>query len=256
MAKHCKPGCGHVHFSTLKHMAKSPAHYKHAAEFGQPDSAAMSLGAAVHALMLEGGEGVVFFDGDKRGNAWKEFKTANAGMTILSGAEWDAARGMTDALLSHPRAVELLAGAREVELNWTYNGKRCHGRVDSIPGFGIVELKTTTDANPWRFQRTAERLGYFAQIPWYIDGARLAGHEMPDAGFIVAVESRAPYVVQTFQLTPHALDLGSRQWRSWFERMLVCEAADQWPGYQETDAPLDLIEDLALTFGGEPLDVD
>jgi hypothetical protein len=256
MARHCDPGCGHVHFSSLKHIARSPAHYRHFAEFGMEPTAAMNLGSAVHALVLENGAGLVKFDGaSRRGKDWAVFKTEHADEIILTADEWDEANQIAASVAAHPRAAELLDGARETTFDWEIGGRSCRATTDVYRNHGlnrIVDLKTTSDAHPMRFQRTAERLGYFAQIPWYMSGARLAGLGEFDEGYIVAVETKPPYVVQTFALTLHALELGERQWRSWFERLLVCEASDEWPGYQETDADLDLPDDeLALQIGDE-----
>lgn len=256
MAPHCRPGCGHVHISTLKQMAKSPAHYRQMADFGLEASGAMNLGSAVHALVLEDGAGLVKFDGaSRRGKEWTAFKAEHPDSVIVTAAEMDEARAIAASVRAHPRASELLEGARETTFDWEIGGRACRGTTDVFVNHGInrvVDLKTTSDAHPVRFQRTAERLGYFAQIPWYMVGASLAGLGEFDQGYIVAVETKPPYVVQTFELTPHALNLGERQWRLWFERLLVCEASNEWPGYQETDAILDLPdEDLALLIGDE-----
>lgn len=265
MVRHCAPRCGHLHFSTLKHMAKSPAHYLYAAEHGSEATAAMGLGTAAHAMVLEKGDGLLKFDGTRRGKEWDAFRSANPDATILTASEWATAQGMADSLLAHPRAVELLAGNREVPIHWTFAGKTCRGRIDVVRVLpeapAIVEVKTTSDAHPLRFQRTAERLGYFAQLAWYMHGFASDAVQNPVQpppyidGFIVAVESKPPYVVQTFQVTPNALEIGTRQWRSWFERLLVCEASGEWPGYQESDAVLDLPEELALAIDGELLEV-
>jgi hypothetical protein len=256
MPRHCSPGCSHLHFSTLKNMGRSPAHYRYAATFGMEPSSAMNLGSAVHALVLEDGAGLVKYDGaSRRGKEWNAFKDANADATILTASEWDEAHAIAASVRAHPRAAELLDGARETTFDWELRGRPCRGTTDVFRNHGlnrIVDLKTTSDAHPMRFQRTAERLGYFAQIPWYMTGARLAGLGEFDEGYIVAVETKPPYVVQTFALTLNALEMGERQWRSWIERLLVCEASDEWPGYQETDAALDLPDlDLELSIGGE-----
>lgn len=257
MAKHCPPRCGHVHFSTLKNMARSPAHYKYAADNGTEASAAMNLGSAVHAIILENGRGVAKFDGQRRtGRDWADFEAEHADEIILTAPEADVTFEMAAAIETHERAKALLEGDHEVPVEWTFSGRTCHTRLDVFRERGITELKTTTDAEPNRFQRTAERLGYFAQLAWCLNGVRTIYPRVPiEDAFIVAVETKPPYVVQTFQLTPHALDMGTRQWRLWFERMLVCEASGQWPGYQETDAVLDLPDELDLVMGGEALEV-
>ena len=263
MPRHCPPGCGHVHFSALKQMARSAAHYRHAITSPAPSSAAMNLGSAVHALLLGGAGDVVKFAGSRRfGKAWDEFSAAlGPDAIVLTADEWEDAQGMAAAVMAHERAKELLAGAHEQEIDWNIGDHACHGRLDVLRDRegvtrGVVELKTTTDARPAFFARTALRLGYFAQVPWYMDGVRLGKRRLLcEEGFFVAVESKRPYVVQTFQLTPSAIEFGRAQYRGWLERVAVCTASNAWPGYQETDAILDTpLEDFSLTIGGESVD--
>jgi hypothetical protein len=254
MAKHCGPRCGHVHFSNLKLMGRSPAHYRQAYEFGTDETAAMQLGTAIHLAVLEDSAGLVKFEGARRaGKDWEAFKAAApASATILLADDFDRVQAIAAAVRVHPRAAELLEGAREQTFDFEVDGIPCRSTTDVVKNHGtnrIVDLKSTTDASPGAFQRTADRLGYFAQLPFYQNGAQLAGLGTFDDAFIVAVETSAPYVVQTFRLTPFALDTGMRTWRTWFERFKVCRESNDWPGYQQTDAALE----PTLTFGDEGL---
>lgn len=66
-----------IHFSRLRLMARSPAHYRaHVDE----DSPARRFGSCVHVLAL-GGE-VIRFEGERTGNAWKGFRA------LVDGAEY------------------------------------------------------------------------------------------------------------------------------------------------------------------------
>ena len=49
---------GSLHFSTLKYIQQSPAHYAHAVSRTDFDSQAMRIGRAVHALVLQDIEAV------------------------------------------------------------------------------------------------------------------------------------------------------------------------------------------------------
>ena len=258
MAQHCPPGCGHLHFSALKALARSPAHYKYASEHGTVTTPAMAVGSAVHALVLEHGDSIVRFEGTRRGKEWIAFQDAHANETILTASEWDQAAQMAGAVTSHPRAAELVIGVHELAIQWQIGERVCMGRIDSIrPNGAIVELKTAADASPRGFQRAAEKFGYFAQLAWYIDGQRAANPDGPstDDAFIVAVESKQPYVVQTFAVTSHAIDIGRRTYRLWLEMLAVCEASGEFPGYVENDVILDLPEDVELTIGDELVEV-
>jgi hypothetical protein len=258
VANHCPPRCQHLHFSTLKNFARSAAHYRYAADHGVAQTPAMAVGSAVHALVLEHGDSIVRFDGTRRGKEWLAFQDAHANETILTASEWDQAAQMAGAVTAHSRAAELLIGVHELAVEWRLGERACMGRIDSIrPDGAIVELKTAADASPRGFQRAAEKFGYFAQLAWYIGGQAAANPTGPstDDAYIVAVESKPPYVVQTFAVTPHAIDLGRRTYRLWLEMLAVCEASGEWPGYQESDVILDLPEDVELTIGDELVEV-
>jgi hypothetical protein len=258
VAQHCKPGCNHLHFSALKNFARSAAHYKYASEHGTVTTPAMAVGSAVHALCLEHGDGIVRFEGSRRGKKWTAFQEAHSRETILTASEWEQAVQMAGAVTAHSRAAELLIGVHELAVEWRLGERACMGRIDSIrPDGAIVELKTAADASPRGFQRAAEKFGYFAQLAWYIDGQRSANPDGPstDDAYIVAVESKPPYVVQTFQVSSHAIDVGRRTYRLWLEQLAVCEASGEWPGYQESDCILDLPEESELIIGDEMVEI-
>src|ERR1035441_6623548 len=85
MSSHCPPRCSHLHFSTLKNFARSPAHYKYASEHGTVTTPAMAVGSAVHALCLEHGDGIVRFEGSRRGKEWTAFQEAHSRGAGLHG---------------------------------------------------------------------------------------------------------------------------------------------------------------------------
>lgn len=250
-----------VRFSSLKHMSKSPAHYRHALISGVKETKAMRVGTLVHAETFDQ-DGPVIYEGERRGNAWKAFKEENTGVEIVTRSEADKAADVTcalrEAILSHPTASGLLSGRIEERIFWSIGGRACQGTPDVLGTDGvdafITDLKTTADANPAKFPWFAQRMGYVAQLAWYMDGVRAAGLGNPTRGFIVAVESKAPYVVSCFELTPEAIDMGRRQYRIWFEQLLVCEASNSWPGYCSAIVPLNAPdEDLDLLIDGESI---
>jgi hypothetical protein len=210
-----------VRFSHLKAFAKSAAHYRAAVQAGRPDSPTFRNGRLVHALILGGMDAFAVYEGERRGNAWKDFAAAQ----------------------------------HEVPVNWTNLGRACSSRIDVIGRRWVTELKTSVDSSPWRFPHLAVRLGYHAQLSWYQHAARFMGRQDVDAAHIVAVEPVPPYAVTKFNLTPSALLEGEKMWRGWMERLLVCEAANVWPAYSEASVDLDVPGegDDALTVDGEEL---
>jgi hypothetical protein len=100
------------------------------------------------------------------------------------------------------------------------------------------------------------KMGWLAQLCWYRDGmAKVDGLERREL-YIVTVTPKPPYLSCVYQLCPSAVEYGTRQWRSYFERYQVCAASNTWPGYSEAVLPIDVPEDeLTLTLDGEEIEL-
>lgn len=290
-----------VHFSRLKLMAQSPAHY---AARPHVETRSVSLGAAIHTLAL-GGD-LIVYDGERRGLDWAGFKAVSEGAEpfiyngprtgkawaeakraaleagdlpilgigiaeqalaarevqrrraaagrysaqIVTSAERDEAMRAVESVLSHPIAAPMLAGARrEVPFEWTFLGRRSAGTVDALTGWvdDVIELKSARTSDPRRFVFDAIRQHYHAQLAWYGEGVSQVTGRPVSEHHVITVESWAPYVVTVFRLTERTLELGRRVIHGWMERLLACEAANEWPGYVQSIVDLDIEPELELT---------
>jgi hypothetical protein len=248
-----------LHFSTLKFMAQSPAHYLYASTHEPPQSAAFRLGSAVDAFCIGEGERVVTCPHRKNTKAYAEWEetTMPVDAIVLNATEWAKATEMADSIVRHKQAMELLAGERQRQIEWRWLGRHCSGTPDVFTVEHLTELKTGRTAHPDRFMSAARFYGYHAQLAWYRRGLIECGFGTPASYWIVAVESAPPFPVTVFQLTDNAIDLGERACRAWLERLLVCEAADTWPAYTEAAVPFDVQEEgFTLTIDGEETEVD
>ncbi len=248
-----------LRFSTLKNMAKSPAHCRYAMLNPSAPTPSMRLGSMAHAILLGKEMPVVYPGPVRRGKEYEAFKAKfPEGETIFLESEVSDARAIARSLMDNGEACKLLLGKREETIHWEFSGRACRGTPDAVNTREsvLVDLKTTVDASPQRFPWQALRLAYHGQLAWYRDGLAAAGVADLERCIIVAVENRPPYAVTTFQLTDAALDFGRRLYRDWLERFLVCERSNEWPGYVPglLDAPPDDSE-LALTIGGEEIEV-
>lgn len=242
-----------IRFSNLKNLALSPAHYAHRVKhYDELKSKSLTLGSAVHSMLLGGQDVVVYPGAVRRGKAWDTFKSEHEGACIVSKSESLSAIGMANSLQRCKAALELLKGEHEVELApWETCGRICGGRTDVRGPRFITELKTAKTSQPHRFFRQARQMAYHAQLAWYLDGNAATGGTATEA-YIVAIESTPPYVVTPMQLTPRLLDMGRKMYRLWFELLLSCEGANQWPGYVQDVIDFDMEdaeEDIELTFG-------
>ncbi len=210
------------------------------------DSPAMLFGRVVHVMVLGYGEFVVW-PGKRTDKGWKEFKARNEGIDIITGDEEERARAVAAAVLANPLARPLLEGEMEREYEWTNGGRKCAGRLDIHTDRRIVDLKTTSLAQPDWFVHHGIKLSYHAKKAWYVDGMRARGLDIRES-FLIAAESKAPFPVTVFKLTEAALEEGRRSYRHWLEQLLVCEASKEWPAYAQSIVDFDVSRDVDLIF--------
>ncbi len=262
-----------VNWSSLKDMAISPRYYRFRLANPSPSKPAYRLGNAAHCAVLEPekfegryivlaqeeikdlapGRGTV--EGKKLIAKHPEWATdkmtsddyqvaackeAHPGMTFIPAAERDEAMSMRDSVYSHPVARELLRGGlAEETLQWTDDGIACKARVDYLRPDLLLDLKSTKDPSPAKFQRDAANYGYFGQAMFYHDGAvaarRVDGKIAP---FIIAIRNCDDYDVAVYQLDAAAVEAGRALYRSLLRKLTDCVSADYWPGVAPELKPL------------------
>ena len=230
---HADPALGSTSLKTLA--TKTPAHYRH--DQAHPKfSDAFTLGTAAHSLILEDDESqiVVVVNADNwLTKAAKEHKAAALaeGKQPLLSKEWAQVRAMRDAVMAHPQARELFTGHKaEESVFWEEDGQMFKCRPDAWKPGHLIDLKTTINADPREFGKTAHNFGYHQSAAHYIDGVKAAtGEELPFT--FVLVEKTAPYLVSVVELDWEAIELGralnDRAKRIYRE----CAATGNWPGY-------------------------
>ncbi len=235
--------------SDLDLIAKSPAHFKCAV---REETAAMSLGSAVHCAVLEPDRFAVEYVGapdcDKRTRKgkeqWDAFEADNAGKTVLTHDDAVLCTSIAESVRSHPRVAQFLsAGQPEVSALWLDSEfqARCRARYDWLtPDGWILDLKTTQDASPAGFAKSCANFRYHVQNAWYLDAYQAASADLP-AGFVfVAVEKTPPYAVALYELDGEAADYGRRLARRDLARYATARDLDVWPGYPDEIQPLSL----------------
>lgn len=223
---------------------RSPAHCLHARLGGDDDgtpSPAMELGSAVHRLALGAGPVVAWEDGRPRRG--KEYDAWAA--TLDPAALVVTARTLRQAEQIAAAARPHLAGLTVIERTIIWEVRPgVHGRAtpdawtfdEAAMTFRLVELKTTADAHPDAWQRTARRLGYATQVAWY----RRALSQSTDPASavdcrIVVVEADAPHAVALWRVTDEALDVADRTIDRWLDEYEARTASGEWPDYGEHD---------------------
>lgn len=237
-----------VSFSRLKKIARSPAHYLADLRATPADNASKRFGRLVHKVTLGGDYAV--WEGERRGNAWKDFAKLNDGTEICTASELVEAKRIATALDRHPLAAPLLIGAKEQLIEWELRGRKCKSVLDVIGNGFIADLKTTTDARPDWMIRQAFRMGYHAQMAWYQRAAASFGGEV----YLIAVETTDPYPVTVLRVTPRSLAEGDKMCRLWFEQLMNCEESNQWPEYSQSIVDMDPPGDFSLLVDGEEIE--
>jgi hypothetical protein len=235
---------GSVHFSDLKEIEKSPAHYLAAVNRQHESTRHMRVGTVCHEKVLgpRPGKALAHWDGERKGNAYKTFAAEHHDAEIVTTSENDDGTELARAVLADPIFQSLGPFRREAAITWTDAGILC--ATDGIDMLGtdwLGELKTCRCAQPAAFSRAAASMYYHAQIAFYLGGAVSCGLLSESArALIVAVESTDPYPVTTLSLSSRDLLEGRKLVVKWLERLRQCEAENHWPGYAQSIVPFEM----------------
>ena len=232
--------------SRLKLIERSPAHFHHWMVHAKESSDALNFGRLFHASILEpetvASEFLVAPDVDRRTKAGKEthaaFIEAAAGKTVMTQADFEVARSMSEAISADEAArslvFEAVASGRVEEAHlWNdrFYGVEMKAKADAVLSDGtILDLKTTQDASPSSFASSIARYGYHTQAAWYARALQASGQDFRRF-VIVAVEKTPPYAVGVYVIDREAIKAGEQRIRRWVSTYTDCVANCSWPGY-------------------------
>lgn len=174
--------------------------------------------------------------------------------TFVTQDEAALLEDMRAALLEHPKAAELLnaPGRAEVSVitNHPVTGIRVKARPDywlDEPGEDgrtiIVDYKTTDDASPAGFARSARMYGYDQAAAWYRMVLDLADAGTEARMIFIAQEKTPPYLVAVYELTEEDLDAAAEKNEIAIGRYEAGLRFDLWPGYGDGE-----VQPLPLTW--------
>lgn len=241
---HADPALGST---GLRNVLRSPLTYysKHLDPNRPQDdpTAAMIAGTLTHTLLLQPEEFhkryVVrpdWVDGRKKdGKEWLEM---NSDRICLKEEQMAVAEGQVASIKSKPSVYALFEGAQtEVPMFWIdkETGALCKIKPDSVKqaGGGVVlaDLKTTSDASPAGFSKSAGAFGYHIQQSLYCEGYE-AVTGVPVIGFVfVAVSNEYPYDCAPYVLDDVAESHGKLKVRQALNTYAKCKADGVWPGF-------------------------
>jgi hypothetical protein len=196
------------------------------------DSAAFAMGHAVHCLALEPER----FDErfavapkvDRRTTAgkvaWAEYLANCEGKTVLDEQDHADAMACVQALNNHPQFATIMAQPRRVEVPFEFElfGHKFKAKPDCVVDSMklILDIKTTDDASPHRWQWSAVDYGYHRQAFIYQGAIELSYANKEPVGesyrFIFAVVEKPkpstrgiPPTVALYELDSETMRMGA-----------------------------------------------
>lgn len=180
----------------------------------------------------------------------------------LTTDDWRRLHSMVDAVMAHPMARSLLAGAGESELSGyaMIGDQLVRVRPDWYRRDGwMLDVKSTSPggAAPEEFARSVLNWRYHVQAPVYLDvfAEALAASQSRDEfidyakpkGFaFLAVETDACVIdgvakgVAVYMLDEDAIALGRMEYRRDLDTLAECQSVGHWPGYGDAAMSLSL----------------
>lgn len=240
---------------------KSPYHFWYECLSGMAEvkesTPAMNIGSAFHSLLLErekfSNEFGVLPRVDRRTKQGKdqynEFIESNIGRILLTDDQFFKVEQMV-ALVSQHEIVTTLLGESvfEQSIFWTdvETGLQFKTRPDIWSSKMIVDLKTTNDASPYSFTRSALNYGYYLQAGMAYEACKAIGKPF-EMFVILACEKEAPHVPAVFIMHDEALQFGVDQFNMYKHKLKECLDTNNWPGYpiQELFVPKYALEEAA-----------
>lgn len=242
--------------SMLKMLAnKTPAHLY--ARYLDPQrepfqpTPAMQFGTAVHTACLEpwkfDDQYTVMPEGlDRRTKEGKALyaEIEASGKAVLSFDAMDKLRKIQASVLANPWFQRVMALDPIIEGTIIVGDCKIRPDVmlppcDAFPNGLIIDLKSTSDANPAVFGRQVHNLGYLIQAAYYSDVYAAHYGVMPEF-VLLSVETSVPFLTAPYSLDAEQIFMGQQQYKPLLETLRQCRATGTWPGYAQTPQPLEL----------------
>jgi exodeoxyribonuclease VIII len=238
--------------STLGYLKRSPLYCRWRLDNPDEGTAAKSFGTAVHCAVLEPER---FSDRyrldpqcppERKPRGWRntnEYKEARAdleerGFSLLTQAELDGARRITERIYSEPGQIrDILSAKTATEVSYVADdeatGLRCKVRpdIEVRDAQMVVDLKTTRNASHRAFERSIYQYGYHRSKAFYLDVMNAEGSRKWDHYLFLAVENTPPFEIALYDLDPDATDLGRRDMEELKAVYARCKESGQWLGY-------------------------
>lgn len=224
--------------SGLSLVARSPAHYRHAA--ARKPTRAMEVGTAIHTALLEphrfAEEYITASVDDRRKVEYKDAAKVYGGDNTLTASEGASVAFMVEAIRANEDAAALLDADGWAELSLfvtdpeTGVDMRC--RFDWVTVDAIaLDLKKTQDCREFAFAKSLHNYRYHAQAAMYSHVYELLTGRQLQSFKLLAVEEQPPCANVLYDIDPLAMQYGHMLYREALQQYAEAKAQDHWPTY-------------------------
>lgn len=253
-----------VHYSSLKHMMKSPHTYMWYMKNPIQPTRAMKFGTLAHKAILEGRDFLenyviepIFEGYTKSGelttspNAtsvkqkkYEWYQSLKPNIRVVTKEEYDSLGFMMESLLSHQFIRDVLKDGRpEVRGQW----------LDEPTGIGCVfaqdfltydlslqaDVKTCRDSSDISFARDVERQKYYLQDSMYSIGSEKVFCKKPKTRLWIAIENCEPWETRIHYVSEIYQDAGEYEFRKNMTKLKNCITSNSWPQAQTVVEAID-----------------
>jgi hypothetical protein len=177
---------------------------------------------------------------------WRDFQVEAAGKIIMKPDDMQMVMDVRDAVHRHPLAKGLFTGGKAEQTYFAIDPTtseliKCRVDYDRLEDVGMfVDLKTTEDASPEGFGRSANKYRYHVQGGWYPHVVHSAYQQtgIVESFVFVAVEKSPPYAIGVYYLEPDWAADGLDEGMEDLRRIKACRDANHWPDFAEQALPL------------------
>lgn len=234
ITKISKSGLDLIHKSPLHYWEKylNPMHI-------EKTTPSLILGSAVHCAVFEpqefGRRYAISPIIDKRTKdgklVFEEFQKNTKGLTIITQDESYTCERVMEAINRHEEASLLLSKINKVEQVLEFKDMKCKpdGICESL--HLIIDLKTTEDASPVAFGRSALKYRYDVQAAFYSDIYEAVYKHRPEGFIFIAVEKTPPYAVAVYVIEDADIEIGRQKYKADLERWRECKLKNEWKGF-------------------------
>lgn len=241
----------------LMKMLECPAKFRDYVDHPPEPTPAMIFGSRFHTALLEplryGNETCVMPDGMiRRGKAWDEFSSANAGKDIIMADDATAIAGMKASCMAHPDIARAVSDSKhEVSIFWIdrETGVEMRARIDMVrfrDNSGIInedelqnihldDFKATDNASEAECLYAIKKYHYYIQAAVYNDGFAAVKKLDPDDENLwfsfIFCEKSSPYLCAR-RTVPHShIKLARNRYRAALKLFKQCKQTNEWPSY-------------------------